>query len=892
MVDVIGRLNVALEGRYRVERELGEGGMATVFLADDLRHNRKVALKVLKPELAAVVGADRFLAEIETTAKLQHPHILPLFDSGEADTFLFYVMPYVEGDTLRDRLDQVKQFPVEEGVRIAIDMAEALDYAHRQGVVHRDIKPANVLIHEGRPLIADFGIALAVGAAGGARLTETGLSIGTPYYMSPEQATGDQAIGSASDTYALACVLYEMLTGEPPYQGNTAQAVLGKIISGAPVSATALRKSIPPNVDGAIRQALEKLPADRFTSTQGFAEALSDPTFRYGLEPSEAAGEAVRLWRRVALGAIAVAVGLGGVTASLLVETSAPDQRPTNRFSLRMDPEEALAPLGLIDLSRDGSFMVYQGVEVSGTRQVFLRRWSDPGPMPLAGSTIAGQFAISPDGSEVVYVENQTPRVIQVQGGLSRGLSGQAQCCVRWSRDGSWVYFRNREGGISRALADGGEAEVLTHVDPQAGDQSHVPGDETSGGRALLFEVEGTGDRDRIELLDLSTLETKTLRLGQAPRYLTSGHVAFSGPGVGRTIFVAALDERTMVLGSPIPMIEGHMAAGANPRMAVSDGGDLLYVGGDVSASIYTPVWVDRAGRVEVVDENWTFDPGENNRGLSLSPDGSHVAVSIVDPGPQEDVWIKELPDGPFSRLTTHEAQDVRPRWTPDGASVTFISERDGISAVVMARADGAGRPETVLEMDRGIWEAAVTEDGTILARTGGTLLAPGGRDIFASSGNEAPVQLVASDFDQKAIALSPDGRWLAYESDETGSNEVYVRPYPETDAGRWAVSTDGGVMPVWAHSSRELFYVDGRQNLVAARVNSSEGRFVVEGRETLFAIPAGILFSQLEQYALYDVSTDDERFLMLRSVGDVERTDEVILVQNWVGEVLSRLSN
>lgn len=207
MSDPIARLNAALEGRYRVEREIGEGGMATVYLADDVRHERKVALKVLKPALAAVVGGERFLAEIKTTANLQHPHILPLFDSGEADSFVFYVMPFVEGESLRERLDREHQLPVDEAVKITTDLAEALDYAHRHDVIHRDIKPANILMHEGRPLIADFGIALAVGAAGGGRMTETGLSLGTPFYMSPEQATGEQFVGPATDTYALGAVL-------------------------------------------------------------------------------------------------------------------------------------------------------------------------------------------------------------------------------------------------------------------------------------------------------------------------------------------------------------------------------------------------------------------------------------------------------------------------------------------------------------------------------------------------------------------------------------------------------------------------------------------------------------------------------------------------------------
>ena len=230
MTDTPTRLKDALQSRYDIRRELGQGGMATVYLAQDLKHDRPVALKVLKPELAAVVGAERFLAEIRTTANLRHPHILPLFDSGEADGTLWYAMPYVEGESLRDRLDREKQLPVDEAVTIASKVAGALQAAHAAGVIHRDIKPANILLEKGEPVVADFGIALAVQEAGSGRLTETGLSLGTPYYMSPEQATGDRDPDVRSDVYALGCVLYEMLVGEPPYGGNSAQAVLGQFL--------------------------------------------------------------------------------------------------------------------------------------------------------------------------------------------------------------------------------------------------------------------------------------------------------------------------------------------------------------------------------------------------------------------------------------------------------------------------------------------------------------------------------------------------------------------------------------------------------------------------------------------------------------------------------------
>src|SRR2546422_9556495 len=268
------RLAEALSGRYRIERELGRGGMATVYLAHDERHDRPVAIKVLRPEVAAALGAERFLREIAITARLDHPHILTLIDSGAADGFLFYVVPYVRGESLRSRLDREKQLPVAEAVLITQQVAGALDYAHRQGVVHRDVKPENILLHEGEAMVADFGIALALEAAGD-RLTATGISVGTPEYMSPEQAEGSRELDARSDVYSLGAVLYEMLAGEPPHTGPTAQAILAKLLTQAPTRLPVVRGDVPPGLASAVATALAKVAADRFASASAFAAALS-----------------------------------------------------------------------------------------------------------------------------------------------------------------------------------------------------------------------------------------------------------------------------------------------------------------------------------------------------------------------------------------------------------------------------------------------------------------------------------------------------------------------------------------------------------------------------------------------------------------------------------------
>jgi tRNA A-37 threonylcarbamoyl transferase component Bud32/tetratricopeptide (TPR) repeat protein len=278
MNDVTSRLTATLADRYAIERELGAGGMATVYLARDLKHERKVAIKVLRPELAALLGSERFLREIKITANLNHPHILPLLDSGEADGFLYYVMPYVEGESLRDRLNREKQLPIEDAVRITSEAADALDHAHNRAVIHRDIKPENILLQEGHAVVADFGIAHAVWAAGSERLTETGIVVGTPAYLSPEQAAGDREIDGRSDVYALGCVLYEMLAGEPPITGPTVPALLARKATESPPSVTKVRKTVPPELERAINRALALVPADRHRSAAELSRELTAVT--------------------------------------------------------------------------------------------------------------------------------------------------------------------------------------------------------------------------------------------------------------------------------------------------------------------------------------------------------------------------------------------------------------------------------------------------------------------------------------------------------------------------------------------------------------------------------------------------------------------------------------
>jgi eukaryotic-like serine/threonine-protein kinase len=881
----IHRLNEVLEGRYRIERELGEGGMSKVYLAHDLRHNRRVALKVLKPDFTAVVGAERFLAEIETTANLQHPHILPLFDSGEADGFLFYVMPYVEGETLQERIDRDKQLPVDEAVGIARAVADALKTAHDAGVVHRDIKPGNILLSRGEPLVADFGIALGIRGVSEARLTETGLSIGTPLYMSPEQAIGDQTVGRASDVFSLACVLYEMLVGEPPYTGRTSQAILGKLLQCAPVSAAAVRKAIPHNVDAAIRKALERLPADRFKEARDFAKALADPSFRYGEAVDVSAGMH-RRWRvgAFAAGCIALALALAWVWG--LTRPDPPAQ--TLRLSILL-PQPVAGNLGTMALSRDGSILVYEGPSEEGSHQLWVRRWSESNASPLSGTATGVHPSFSPNGREIAYMDRGTPHshdnrlmLTSLEGGVPRVLHAPIRGYPHWGGDG-YVYHMDVEtGGISRISGDGGSVQRIT--ERLEGDQTpHYNPYFVPEGNAILFVVD-VGNTPQIRSLNLSSGETTTLvSAGVRPHVTRSGHLVYLTPNGELT--AAPFDAGKMELtGAPVPVSQAIEFNRIYSPLVLSENGTLLYAAARSSPRVQ-PVWVDRNGAAVPIDPDWRFDTGGS--GFSLSPDGTRLAVSITQAG-AADIWVKELPRGPLTRLTASGHREINPRWTRDGR-VTYVALREGPGALYARQGDGTGTAELLLSHERQIVEGVISADGGwLIARIGTGISVAGaapGRDVIGirSGQDSEPIALIVTNFDEKAIALSPDNRWLAYESDETGRNEIYVRPFPDVDAGKRTVSVNGGIMPLWSRSGDRIFYVNGAHEMVEARVSTGPS-FAIQDREILFSIAPEFWISRAGNYTAYDISPDDERFLMLRL--EDRETRGWILVLNWLDEL------
>ena len=804
-------------------------------------------------------------------------------------------MPYVEGDTLKDRLDREHQLPVGDAVQIATDMAEALDYAHRQGVIHRDIKPGNVLLQAGKPIISDFGIALAVGVAGRGRLTETGLSLGTPHYMSPEQATGDQIVGASTDTYALGSVLYEMLVGEPSYPGTTAQAVLGKIIAGKPVSAMEHRSSVPANVDAAVRCALEKLPADRFGSVQEFVRALGDEHFRYGELATVGASAAVGPWNRLTMATTTLAALLAVAFGWALLRPEPP--QPVTRQILSTEGWAGLqAPLGRVAaLAPDGSSMVLPIGSGAGNRQLALKMRGSTEITPIPGTEGALEVVYSPDAQWIAYIVGTDVLKRPLVGGAPVTLAEDANpsgvSALAWLDDGSILYeaenMSNRERlrWIARISEDGEPLGIVFGPEEEQVTPAWARGLPGARG-ALVIGCPGIGpctaNNANLYVLDLDDLSWE-IALEQVMRawYAPTGHIVYVR--ADGAVFAQPFDPADLELtGSVIPLFDGVRVPGTWADMRLGADGTLLYVegeGGSVGGSV-TPVWVGRDGTAREIDPGWSVPGSPIFSSLTVSPNEDRLAISIPDSEGAPDLWVKQLDTGPLSRLTIEGG--IRARWSPDGRSLTFLSNRAaGNLDLWTKRADGSDTAELVLDRAASVQEAMYSPDGTWLVfREGGFQAA----DIYAVRlpMDSAVVPLEVTEFQEGAFSLSPDGRWLAFVSDRTGSNEVFVHPFPDAGASLQQVSANGGTEPVWAHSGRELFYVNGDNELVAVQVSTNPG-FAPGQQEVLFSV-AGYMRFTLQ--AMYDVTPDDQRFMMLRIGADQAAAAEVILVTNFFEEL------
>ncbi len=860
-------LNEALAGRYVIQRELGRGGMATVFLARDLRHERLVALKVLNPELGAVLGVERFLSEIRVTANLQHPNLLPLFDSGAANGLLFYVMPYVEGESLRARLDREKHLPVDDVVKLGVAIAGALAYAHDHGVIHRDLKPENVLLQHGEAAVADFGIALAVSNAGGSRVTQTGLSLGTPQYMSPEQATGDRAIDGRSDIYSLAAVLYEMLGGEPPHSGTTGQAIIAKLMTETPRPLGVLRRSVPAHVEAAIHRGLEKLPADRWSSARDFADALR------GARP-------VEMKSRVPRRSVAVTVMVGAVavlaTAVAVVEgirlRSAP--APSNVVTLRFpfvtpDSERFMptTPAVPFSISPDDRKVVYVGAGPTLPR-LYVRGLDDMQSRALAGTDRPLSPTFSPDGKWIAMnIDDRIAKMPADGGPLTTilALKGAQNAGMAWSdRD---TIIASVGGALQAVPVDGGSPVVLSRPDSAHGEMLQW-GPRAIDRRFIVYISVGASgmSTSRIAILDRTTgRATITPHFGTTAIGVVDQHLIWVMSA--GSVMAARVDANGKLGAARLVAEDVLVRPGGAAKAAMSANGTLIYQRG-VSVS-----------QIVLVDEHGVKTPlGVEPRAFShprLSPDGSRMAVSIARTG-GSDIWVIDWKTKALSKVAAAGGSDDNLSWSPDGKRILYRATESTGTRLKWIAADGGDAPTELLPAGRDPYSAVMTHDSkTLVYRTGDQTAAF--RDIFVvpMPGTGQPRAIVQSPASEMDPLPSPDDKWTSYASDVSGRVELYVRA-ADGSGVPVQVSRNGGSEAAWSRDGHTLYYRSGRT--VNAATLSGSPLSVVAIRplfDGLFLSDAG--------YRNWDIAPDGKHFLMLESA---DRQAETVVVYNWAAEL------
>jgi serine/threonine-protein kinase len=891
-------------GPYEVTALIGEGGMGKVWRAHHMALKRDDALKVLPDAFASDPDRlARFRREAQVLASLNHPNIAHVYGLESSDGVQALVMELVEGPTLADRIAQ-GPIPIDEALTIASQIAEALEAAHEQGIVHRDLKPANLKVRpDGTVKVLDFGLAKALDPATTGRaeatasptitspamMTRIGMILGTAAYMSPEQAKG-RAADKRSDVWAFGCVLYEMLTGKRAFYGEDVSDTLAAVLRSEP-DWSALPTSVSAAVMALIRGCLERNPQRRIAD-------ISTARFIFDRAGDAAILPAPRAPRtgRVGLAVIALAAGiLIGAYAAWTFTTRPPPSLPLARFAIPL-PGERFSSLGrhVVALSPDGRYLVY-----SANQRLKLRPMDQLEAVPLRGTEAAGGGRspfFSPDGQWVGFWQDGQLKKVSITGGPPVGLCRALNPWgASWTDDNTILYGQGSEG-IWRVSANGGTPEQVVRV--EAGHSAHGP-QLLPGGGAILFTLRGEGDWDAAQIV-VQSLDTgmrhAILEGATDARYVTTGHLVYA---VANALFAVPFDARRLALtGGPVPVVEGVARASQEftgaAHFAVSPAGALVYAPEDAVTPLQlrTLVWVDRAGGESPlnVSPRPYFDP-------RLSPDGSRVALDTNDQ--EKDIWILDLARGTLMRLTDGPAVDFPSVWMPDGHAVVFSSGRSNSTRKLFRRAaDGTGPPEQLTQGDEADVPFAVTRDGARLIfghqkrRTLGTpaasqplagLPAIAGFDmdlmLLPLVGERHPQPLVQTPFVETNAELSPDGRWLAYQSNESGRNEIYVRPFPSVTAGKWQVSTGGGNQPLWARSGRELFYL-----WMGALMSVP----VVPGSAFTPGPPVKLLDAPYvlgpQGPRMYDVSLDGRRFLMIKESPAAQSAPSarLVLVQNW----------
>jgi len=908
-------------GPYEITAQIGEGGMGEVYQATDTTLNRQVAIKVLPESLAAdAERIARFEREAKTLASLNHPHIAQIYGFENSSSVHALVMELVEGPTLADRIAQ-GAIPVDEALPIAKQIAEALEAAHEQGIIHRDLKPANVKVRpDGTVKVLDFGLAKAMESTGAMSasasmaptittpaMTQQGIILGTAAYMSPEQAKG-RTVDRRSDVWAFGAVLYEMLTEKRAFAGSDVSDVLASVLAREP-DWTRLPSGLSPTLGRFLKRCLHKDAKQRVPDIAAMRLAL-DGVFETA--PSQSVGvvaAAQPLWRRLLVFAAVAVVASAVVGLAAWSVWPATESRAVTRFDYVLPQGQTLngnaGIFQLLTFAPDGRHFVYRT-----PGGLFLRTMGEldarliPGTVPQSSGGLIYNPVFSPDGESIGYfVATGEVRRIAISGGApvviaktEEGGGGAGTTFgMSWGADNTILY--SATSGIWRVSADGGTPDLVI---PATEGESMTGARLLPDGDSVLFSLTTATGNTR---WDLAQIVVQSLRTGQRTvvwqggsdaHYVPTGHLVYA---VGNDLFAVAFDlDQLTVSGRPVPVIQGVQRSqapgtrGDAANYGVSDSGTLVYLssgalaGGGQIATLRTLVWVNRDGREEPLAA-----PSRAYSYPRVSPDGTQVAVDVRDA--ERDIWVWSLERATLTRLTFDPLFDRFPVWSPDSRRIAFSSQRDGSRGnLFWQMADGTGQAERVAKgrNNSQVFPTSFSSDGTRLVVHGdsnGTQVDDIGIVSLEGGADSEVAPLLETMFSEANAQVSPDGRWLAYESDESGQLEVYVRPFPDIDAGRWQVSTGGGAQPVWARNGRELFYRSG--DAVMSVPVETGASFVSRNPVVLFTGE----FAPSIGGRNYDVSPDGQRFLMLKvgaSGADAQDIPPVriTVVLNWFEEL------
>jgi serine/threonine-protein kinase len=874
-------------GPYEILTLLDEGGMGQVYRAKDTRLDRIVAIKVLHPHIAKDTSArERFEREAKTVSALDHPHICTLFDVGEQEGVAFLVMEFLEGETLADRLRK-GALPLEKALLVATQLADGLDAGHRAGVVHRDFKPGNVMLTSQGVKIMDYGLAkigtpatqsgqdLSAWPTAAKPLTEKGAILGTFQYMAPEQLEAKSA-DARTDIFAFGAVLYEMLTGRRAFEGKSQASLISAIMKDDPPVISTLQPMLPSALDHVVKTCLAKEPDQRWQSAGDvkreltwIAESGSDAGMPAAARPRSQTYFAWGL-------ALVFAVVVAGMAAWNL---KPPPLRPVTRLSLTLPPGAQFTTRRrhLVALSPNGAHIVY-----IANRQLYLRAMDQIEATPMRGTEgrVTNPF-FSPDGQWVGFYAGGQLRKVSISGGAAVTLCEASNPYgASWGVDDTIVFGQHGEG-ILQVSAAGGTPEVLVPMSANEG-LAHGP-QMLPDGKSLLFTIGDGSNWDDAQIVVQSWTTGERLVLiegGRDARYVPTGHLVYALRG---TLLAVPFDAaRLEVTGGPVSLIEGVATAGVHSGAAhfsVSDTGSMVYVDAFENETARTFVWVDREGR----EERLEAEP-RAYRYPRISPDGTRVALDIRD---QElDTWIWDFARETLTRLTFDVGWDEYALWTPDGRRIVFSSPRGGAVNLFWKAADGTGAAERLTDSPNRQYPHTFSLDGKQLVFR--EITADRGADlrVLSLEGERSTKALLATEYNEINGELSPDGRWLAYQSNESGEDDIYVRPFPNASKGRWQISTGGGEKPLWGPDGRELFYMtpSGRLMVVPLQTDPS---FATGSAEFLFVET----YHVRDEGRTYDISPDGQRFLMIKeSKDDSSAPRSMTVVLNWFEELKARV--